>query len=286
MPGIFDNPFLAQIKRAFKWHWNLLFVGAGIGIGILSGQPGVVLPVVAALEMAYLGFLGTNPRFQNVLKGQKLLKNAENVEEKERLHKLLDFLSPEDFNRFVRLRDRSREMTDLQKSMHSPHAAVGNAGFKTQSLDKLLWLFLKLLHHKTGLERFLSNTSKTQLRREKEETEQQLDEARKNQRSQRLIVSLEEKLSTIQDRIDNYAEADENLHILQVELDKTEQKINHICEIGMRSRDGTQLSSEIDGVAESVAMSEQAFGDLDFGTVFEDSPTPPAFVSDEAMGLE
>ncbi len=286
MPGLADNPFVVQMKRAFKWHWNLLFLGAGVAVGVLSGLPGVVIPAVAALEMAYLGFLGTNPRFQNVLKGQKLLETAEKQASEQRLRKLLEFLEPADFNRFVQLRDRSREMTELQKSMHTPQAAIGDAGFKTQSLDKLLWLFLKLLHHKTGLERFLSNTSETSLRGQLDDATREVDRARQNGRTERLIASLEEKRTTIRERIENYAEAEENLQVLEAELDKTEQKINHICEVGMKAQDGSQLSSQIDGVAESVAMSERAFGDLQFGGVFQDDSPAPALVSDEGLELE
>ena len=61
----------ASLKRAFTWHWHLLGLGAGAAVAVLSGAPLVILPFLAAAELGYLGFLGLNPRFQNVLKGQK-----------------------------------------------------------------------------------------------------------------------------------------------------------------------------------------------------------------------
>ena len=61
-----------MLKRAFKWHWNLLGLGAGVALALLSGRPDVVLPIVAAGELAYLGFLGMNDRFQRVLKVEEL----------------------------------------------------------------------------------------------------------------------------------------------------------------------------------------------------------------------
>ena len=61
------DSFGIRLKRAFKWHWNLLALGAGVVIGLLSDSPDIILPMVAASELAYIGFLGLNPRFQNVL---------------------------------------------------------------------------------------------------------------------------------------------------------------------------------------------------------------------------
>jgi len=279
--------FGTMLGRAFKWHWNLLLLGSGIVFSVLSGVPGIVLPIVIAGELGYLGFLGTNRRFQNVLKGQKLLEDkkvvaagAASASEK-KLHQLIAFLSDEDRERFEQLRQRSKTMTDLQKSMHSAESPKGDTGFKTQSLDKLLWLFLKLLHHKNALERFLNQTSEPQLEAELVDTSERLEEAKKKEASQRLITSLSEKRMTIEERLENYREADENLEILQIELDKTEQKINHLCEVGMTGRDGTNLSSQIDGVADSVRLSEKTLSSLDLGDVFDDTDSAPPLVSED-----
>ena len=108
-----DDSFGAMMKRAFKWHWHLLGLGAGVALAFISKQPDVVLPMVAAGEMAYLGFLGTNQRFQNVLKGEQMLKNKAgqtvfkaNPDTSKRLGELMDFLSPVDSQRFTTLRER------------------------------------------------------------------------------------------------------------------------------------------------------------------------------------
>ncbi|MCB1087235.1 MAG: exodeoxyribonuclease VII small subunit, partial [Verrucomicrobiae bacterium] len=182
--------------------------------------------------------------------------------------------------------DRSMAMTELQRSMHTERSPAGEVGFKTQSLDKLLWLFLKLLHHKNGLERFLAQTSESHLKSELSDTESQIKDARERKAADRLVTSLEGKRTTIEERLANYSEAVENLQILQAELDKTEQKINHICEVGMTSRDGSDLSHQIDGVADSVKLSEQALAGLDLGTVFEDTETPPPLVSNQRGLME
>src|SRR5262245_56035416 len=53
------------IKTAFLNRWNLLAFSGGMAAAAISG-PGflVVAPLVLAAEVAYLGLLGTHPRFQ------------------------------------------------------------------------------------------------------------------------------------------------------------------------------------------------------------------------------
>jgi hypothetical protein len=284
-----DDSFGAMIKRAFKWHWHLLGLGAGVAVGFLSGHPDVVLPIVAAGEMAYLGFLGTNARFQNVLRGEQLQKRrgafaAEaKVDTSKRLQELMNFLSPADVQRFQALRDRCSALMRLQNRMRAERglSTSGPDSFHTESLDKLLWLFLKLLHHKTGIDRFLFSTDRDQLQLDLATAEKQLESAKSDGRSERLIASLAENAETINQRIRNYDEAVENSDLIHAELDKTEQKITHICEVGMTSNDAADLSARIDGVTSTIATSEQALDGLDLADILGDDLSPPPLINAE-----
>lgn len=284
-----DDSFGAMIKRAFKWHWHLLGLGAGVAFGLLSGRPDVMLPIVAAGEMAYLGFLGTNARFQNVLKGEQLQKQqgafaaGAKQDTSRRLQELMNFLSPADVQRFQALRDRCSELIRLQNRMRAERglSTSGADSFQTESLDKLLWLFLKLLHHKTGIDRFLYSTDRDQLALDLAAAKQQLEAATAGARSERLIESLRENADTIGQRIRNYDEAVENSDLIRAELDKTEQKITHICEVGMTSNDATDLSARIDGVTNSIATSERALDGLDLADILGDDLSPPPLIDSE-----
>jgi len=284
--------FGTYLTRAFKWHWNLLALGAGVAFSIISGHPGVLLPVILATELAYLGFVGSNHRFQNVLRGKSLLeeqKKAQStaaVEQRKKLDELLNFLSDEDRSRFEAICERSRTMLEIQSSMRTDTSEIGDPGFKTQSLDKMTWLFLKLLHHKEGLQKFLDQTSESGMELQIRDTQEQLQKAQTEEASERLISSLEDKLETVNSRLTNYREADENAKILEAELDKTEQKINHICEVGMTSSNSSNLSSQIDGVADSVRLSERALHGLDIGGIFDDTSDPPPLISEDLVEYE
>src|SRR5215510_9057577 len=55
---------LRYLKEAFLFRWNLLILGGASCAALLSGHVDVVLPLVAAAEVIYLGGLSTLPRFQ------------------------------------------------------------------------------------------------------------------------------------------------------------------------------------------------------------------------------
>ena len=90
-------------------------------------------------------------------------------------------------------------------------------------------------------------------------------------------------MDTIEQRLANYQEAEGNLELVRAELDKTEQKIAHICEVGMTSRDGSEFSHQIKGIADGVSISEKALSDLDVSDIF-DEQTGPAFIEGEYAG--
>src|SRR5262245_21984287 len=56
------------IKTAFLNRWNLLAFSGGMAAAAISAISGpgflIVAPLVLAAEVAYLGLLGTHPRFQ------------------------------------------------------------------------------------------------------------------------------------------------------------------------------------------------------------------------------
>ncbi len=273
---------MAMLKRAFKWHWNLLGLGAGVAFAVLSGRPDIVLPAVLAGELAYLGFLGLNGRFQKVLQAGELDADRKGAAppsitaQAKRLQDLLGFLSEEDVRRFGSLRRRCTELTQLQKRMRAPRdASLDMSTFRIESLDKLLWLFLKLLHHKTGIDRFLGTTDQASIGNQLNEADAAVEKARTAGRAERLIASLEESRNTLRERFENYAQATENRELVLAELNKTEQKIRHLCEVGMTSTDATNFSVQIDSITSSVAASESAIQGMNIGDLLDDDVTPP-----------
>ena len=61
---------LNYLKVAFLNHWNLLAFLGSSGFALLSGYPDVLLPIVLAGEITYVGLLGSHPKFQSYVDAQ------------------------------------------------------------------------------------------------------------------------------------------------------------------------------------------------------------------------
>ncbi|HEX2750697.1 MAG TPA: hypothetical protein VHM91_22020 [Verrucomicrobiales bacterium] len=270
----------ATIKRAFKWHWHLLGLAAAAGIALLSGNAGMWLPVVAAAEVGYMGMLGLNPRFQAILKLQERGRSSgAPPDPATRFQQLMSFLSPGDVRRFESLRQRCAELLDLRRRMDARQES-GVDDFRGESLDRMLWLFLKLLHQRSGLERFLAATQRSSIESELRTAEDQLKATAITDKSaglseSRLATSIKERISTIRERLENHLKAAESLELVASEIDKTEQQIIHLCEVGMTARDSASLSVQIDSISASLQSSDIGFSHADVSQIFDDEAAPP-----------
>lgn len=268
------------LKRAFTWHWHLLGLGAGAAVAVLSGAPILCLPFLAAAELGYLGFLGMNPRFQNVLKGQRKAPPPLPVDPSLRFQQLMMFLNQADSHRFNTLRRRCTDLLNLRRSMGAKDGTPVVDDFRGESLDRMLWLFLKLLHQKTGLERFLGATLREQIDVELKSAEAQLATAQARDQSaglpeSRLTTSIRDRVVTIRERLDNHHKASDGLELVTAEIEKTEQQITHLCEIGMTMSDSAGLSVQIDTISQSLQSSEKLFSEASFSQIYDDEPAPP-----------
>jgi hypothetical protein len=275
----------ASLKRAFTWRWHLLGLAAGVAFSVLSGVPALCLPFLAAAELGYMGLLGMNPRFQAVLKGRKLqAQNPPPLDAARRLQQLMSFLSPADEKRYSLLHQRCSELLDLRRRMDAKEGESGVDDFRGESLDRMLWLFLKLLRQRSGLERFLGGTKRSAIEAELKMAEEQLSTAQARDQQAglpegRLAASVRERITTIRERLENHQKAGENLELVAAEIDKTEQQITHLCEVGMTMRDSSDLSAQIDGISSSLQSSEQAFAHAAVSQIFDDDTPPPLLSS-------
>src|SRR5437867_2195165 len=93
-----------------------------MGFAVLSGQPDVAVPLVLAGETAYLGFVGTHPRFQRHVDVQehKAARAQADVEAVERLKQRLPAAQ---LRRFEALRDRCLALRQIAEEMRGPGGA-------------------------------------------------------------------------------------------------------------------------------------------------------------------
>lgn len=269
-------PFMDYMSAAFLWHWNLLALGAGTVFAFLSGQPDIVLPLLLAGELTYLGMLTAHPRFRKSVDVRKTAAVI-GIDHDALLKQIRGVLKPDAWQRFEDLRDRCLRLNDISRQLRGLQAAATPekvADLQKNSLERLLWVYLKLLYSQDALQSFLRQTDRKDLVQQIDQTKKQVEAAQEKKRDDKFIHSLDDKLATLRQRLDNYDRAFENREFLSVELDRIEQKVNAISELAINARDASAISAQVDGIADGVAATEEAMRSLDVAPVFEHETVP------------
>jgi chemotaxis protein histidine kinase CheA len=264
--------FLQYIKKAFFYHWNLLAFAGGMGFALLSGRPDIFAPLVLAGEVAYLGLLGSNDRFQKYVDAQsaQATRTDQTVAAETALRRMLAALPPKSAQRFEQLRDRCAELRQIATALRDPRQAGEPAAFEElhlDGLDRLLWIYLRLLYTQHSLDRFLRETSEQQLQRDVQSLEARVKTvAASDPQSQRKRKSLEDNLETSRSRLINYQKARDNSELVNLEIERLENKIRSLSELAINRQEPDFISSQVDQVANSMVQTERTMNELQFAT--------------------
>ena len=180
---MFDVGLAKYLKKAFLNHWNLLAFLGGLGFAAISGHPDVYIPLVMAGEAAYVGVVGTHPKFQRYVDVQehKESRAQGSVQATEALQRIIRALPPRQLHRFETLQQRCVSLRQLAAQMRAPDGIDSDSDstmpledMQLSGLDRLLWIHLRLLYTQTMLERFFESTSEDQIRGEIQRLEQRI----------------------------------------------------------------------------------------------------------------
>jgi hypothetical protein len=275
---------LKYIKAAFKNRWNLLALMAGTGVAIISGSLDVVVPLVLAAEAGYLALLGGHPKFQKYVDAQahKEKRDMRSRKNQKLLRRMLGSLPRDLRERYYQLQQRCQELqgiaADLQQ--HDDDVDLSLESLQTQGLDRLLWIYLRLLFTYNSLHRFLNKTSIQRINSDIERLENRLEMLDPNDNSphaQKVRRTLQDNLSTSRDRADNYERARGNHEFVELEIDRLENKIKSLAEIAVNRQEPDYVSTQVDHVANSMLETERTMNDLKVFTGLEnvDEDVPP-----------
>lgn len=262
------------LKVAFVNRWNLLGLFGGLGFALLSGQGDVFVPLVLAGETAYLGFLGTHPRFQKAVDAQEAkAARQDGSQAATAVARRILFELPKDLEqKFKAVRSRCIELRQLARQMRDPDH-LGDPqpleDLQLAGLDRLLWMYLRLLFTKYSLSQFLKKTSVEQIESDIHQFEERLKplpEAAGDSRQQRLRKVVEDSLQTSHVRLANYKKAEENYELMGLEIERLENTIHSLSELAVNRQEPEFISGQIDQVAASMVQTEKTMGELQFVT--------------------
>lgn len=272
------------IKEAFMNQWNLLLFAGGCGFAVLSGRPDIAMPIVLAGEAAYLGMLGTHPKFRSYVEAQdaKVKRESSSQKNLEILDRIQRALPRDLYERYRGLRQRCLRLGQIATDLKTPSefdSELEFESFQTRGLDRLLWVYLRLLFSKHSLQRFFDTVSGEKIEADIRRIDKQLEDLGPDDssaHSAKIRRTLIDNRATLQERLDNYNQAEGNLQFVQLELDRVENKIKSIAELSVNRQDPEFISGQIDAVADSMKETERTMNDLQFitgiGDLDEDAP--------------
>lgn len=277
------------IRKAVRIPWNLLAFFGGLAAAAMSPWPDAMIPLVLAAELSFVGGLVSIKRFRDAVDAEEHAARREKGTPGQlpasALNELLGSLPQDSRMRFHKLRLRCLEMQKLASGVRgdSPASALSGDDLRKGSLDRLLWIFLRLLVSQESLRRFLRSTSELMLTEKLNDLGTQLARAEADT-DPRMITSLKDSVALANLRLDNYKKADKNAQFVMVELDRIESKIQALTEMTVNRQDPDLLASQVDLAANSMTETETAIKELQSITGMADQLTDPPPILDADLG--
>ena len=267
------------LKRAFLYRWNMLLFAGGAAASILSPWPDAMLALVAAGELVYLTRLISSERFRDAIDAQAYKESKQNevASGQRTIQELVRGLSSQSKRRFEALRARCLEMRALAMGVRGRTEAHGGEDISTAALDRLLWVFLRLLVSEEALQQFLQRTDVQEINARLEDAKAKL--AMLKDADERVVRSLTDNVSAQETRLANFQKALKNAEFVRIELDRIEAKIQALTEASINRQDPNFLSGEIDSVSESMKTTEKTISELQQLTgLMDQMEEPPAIL--------
>ena len=290
------------LKEAFFFKWNTLMFTGGVVAAAISGHADIALPLVAAAELTYLAGLTTLPRFQAAIDakarseqrgGADTVRSGSTSQQttgqaRDRILDVLKSLSEERRARFLRLRARCVEMSRIANAVRGDTSDKSGAAaeLRQPALDRLLWVYLKLLLSDQAISRFLQAADQKQIDQSIADLKTRIEKRtaavpEADRDADRILRSLQDSIATAQVRKDNVEKSKNNQEFVQTELDRLENKIQAVTEMAVGSSDPDEMSSKIDAIADGISQTEQTIRDLQSLTgMAADQETPSILDTD------
>ncbi|MBI3925748.1 MAG: hypothetical protein HY319_09425 [Armatimonadetes bacterium] len=260
----------AKLKGLGEVPVNQLFV---LAVGVLGlSNPGFWV-LGAGLELAFLFLASHDPRFRKWMNAVAAAERSGDWEARKKA--MLDGLSRERSGRYESLEQNCSELIGLGQKLGGEGTALEQQAY--DGVNKLLWIFLKLLVSAQVLDGHLRATSRKQLEQEIAQYEKDYQQVAEDPSRERVARSLHATLELARKRMENLNAAWEQVQFIHAELIRIEQQVALILQEAALARDSTFLTERVDTVMSSFAQTQdwmKAHAQI-LGPVEEELETPP-----------
>ncbi len=276
-PGFWD-----YVRHAFNARPIGMFVPpnwVGMGLFALLGtlNPGFWI-IGCGLELAYLGTLANNQRFQRIVHATQQWQSRRqwqtSVDDQVRQ------LSPDGQRRYRTLETRCRSILEQQQHMVAAPAGLEAQG---ESLNRLLWVFLRLMLTRQAIDRIVQEASggNEDTNRLQERIQNLQTRLKEESIGEELRKSLAGQVEILQQRVEKRREAREKLAFLDAELIRIEEQAELVREQAVLSTDSQTVSQRIDQITATLGGTSQWINEQQkiYGAVEDLLAEPPALSS-------
>ena len=273
-PGFWD-----YVHQAFNARPIGMFVPPNwIGLGVF-GLLGILNPgfwvIGIGLELAYLGSLATNGRFQ------RLVQATQQTQTRRQWQATVDDqvkqLNPEGQRRYRGLEARCRSI--LEQQMRGLTGA-GVLDAQGEGLGRLLWVYLRLMLTRQAIDKIIQEAAggTEDIARLSERIQNLQTRLKEESIGEELRKSLTGQIEILQQRVEKRREAREKLAFLDAELTRIEEQAELVREQAVLSTDPQSVSQRIDQITATLGGTSQWISEQQkiYGAVEDLMAEPPA----------
>jgi len=247
------------VREAFNARPAGMFVPPNwIGIGVF-GLLGTLNPgfwiIGLGCELAYLGWLGTHPRFQQLINGGRLLDEQRRWQAK--LYDLIRQLPPDDQQRYRALEARCKGILEQQARGATLSANMEEQG---EGLGRLVWIYLRLLLTRESIQKIIRESpanSPEQSVQLKERIDKLREQLQQPSITEDLRKSLSAQIEILEQRQEKKREAVEKLAFLDAELTRIQEQVELLREQSVLATDPESVSHRIDQITTTLGGTNQ-----------------------------
>ena len=249
------NPFFVYVKAAFQDWYNysgLLLCG---GMALIFHNPGPVM-FGAGLELAYLYYMATNPRFiRNVdakLEDAKLL----------RIDVLRDKLWP-----YIdrQLQEKYQELEQMTQRMRSEYEGPGGRGDAMQEdnyrkIIMLLASYLKIARAVTRYRSYLESVNPEQIKKDIERLKKQCEGITE----ERILAVRKKNIDVLEKRLDKIEKAGANWSYLMAQMEAIEDTMRLVVDQAITLSDPKGTGIQIDNLLTTLNDTELVSSEMEY----------------------
>lgn len=253
----------------------------GIGLFALLGivNPGFWI-MGLGVELAYLYYLGTHPRFQRLVNAADVTESRQRWQV--RLNESIAQLSQEDRQRYQALERRCRTILDQQRNLESSASLLTQG----EGLGRLVWIYLRLLLTRQSICRVLrgseSDTERVSLEKRIETLNQKIKDP---SLTEDVRKSLTGQLEILQQRLARQREARDKLAFLEAELTRIQEQVELVREQAVVTTSPEAVSQNIDQISATLGGTTQWIREQQeiYGSVEDLLAEPPPIIVQPAL---